>query len=122
MDCELFQEEALTLEVSMEPTVVRVTWTGRSTAPEPSKFIVRVLTQATELSRTHRKTLELDFQKFEYMNSSTITPMIRFLDRAKRAGDVVRVLYNRGLKWQELSFTALQVFQTEDGRIEIRGV
>lgn len=122
MNNELFREEALTLELVLEPTTVRVAWSGRSTAREPSKFIVRVLTQAIELCRANDKTLELDFQKFEYMNSSTITPLIRILDHAKRAGDVVRIFYNRQLKWQELSFTALQVFQTEDGRIKILGV
>ncbi|MBS1151381.1 MAG: hypothetical protein H6Q89_3079 [Myxococcaceae bacterium] len=122
MDNEVFKDAALTLELSEELAAIRVAWSGRSTAREPGKFIVRVLMQAMELSTVHRKPLELDFQRIDYMNSSTITPIIRLLDQAKRAASKVSVIYNKNLKWQELNFTALQVFQTSDGRIEVRGV
>jgi hypothetical protein len=122
MDNEVFQDEALTLELSEQQAAIRVAWSGRSTAREPGKFIVRVLMQAMERSSLQRKPLELDFQRIDYMNSSTITPIIRLLDQAKRAAGKVRVIYNKNLKWQELNFTALQVFQTTDGRIEVRGV
>jgi hypothetical protein len=68
------------------------------------------------------KGIVMDFQKLEYMNSSTITPVIRILHEAKKNGSKVHVIYQKGLKWQELSFSALTIFQTDDGRIQIRGV
>ncbi len=55
------------------------------------------------------------------MNSSTITPVIRLLHEAKRGGARVTILYKQTLRWQELSFSALTIFQTDDERIQIRG-
>jgi len=69
-----------------------------------------------------RQPLVLDFRKIEYMNSSTITPVIRTLEQARRASRSIRVLYQKTVKWQELSFSALQVFETPDRRIQICGV
>lgn len=122
MTLQTFQQNALTLELHDDDAEVRVTWLGRSTSREPAEFIVPVLSRAVELGRAQNKPLVLDFQAMAYMNSSTITPIIRLLGRALRTINTVRVVYRKELKWQELSFTALEVFQTADQRIEIRGV
>jgi hypothetical protein len=122
MPIETHQDSALTLELRDEDGAVYVMWSGKSTAREPSKFILGILTKAIEISTRHDKPLILDFQNIGYMNSSTITPIIRVLDRAMRGSSSVRVLYRSDLKWQQLSFTALEVFQTPDRRIEICGV
>lgn len=122
MTFQTFRQNTLTLELRDDPAEVRVTWLGRSTSREPGEFIVPVLSRAVELGRLANKPVVLDFQPMSYMNSSTITPVIRLLGRALRTVNTVRVLYKKELKWQELSFTALEVFQTPDHRIEIRGV
>lgn len=122
MPLETFKAEALTLELREEEGAVYVVWTGRSTGREPSAFILPVLSRAIELVQHTKKPLILDFQNIAFMNSSTLTPIIRLLDRARRTVSTVRVLYKRELKWQELNFTALEIFQTPDQRIEIRGV
>ena len=61
----------------------------------------------------------LDFRKLEYLNSSTITPVIRILEQAKRGTALVTVVYNAELKWQALSFSALYLFQSLDGRVTV---
>ncbi len=122
MTQETFQDEALTLTLREEEDAVTVSWSGRSTNREPSHFIVPVLSRAMDWGRTKNKLVVLDFRDMAYMNSSTITPIIRLLGRARRNPDAVRVIYRKELKWQELSFSALEVFQTSDQRIEIRGV
>ena len=122
MTRQSFQQNALKLELCEEEAAVSVVWSGRSSARVPGPFIVPVLSRAVELGRVTDKPLVLDFQAMTYMNSSTITPIIRLLGKALRTLEQVRVVYRKDLKWQELSFTALEVFQTPDHRIEIRGV
>jgi len=119
---ETFQQNELTLELRDEDSGVYVVWSGRSTSREPGPFLVPVLSRAVELGRSLKKLLILDFRSMAYMNSSTITPLIRLLGQSRRGAHAVRVLYKKDLKWQELSFTALEVFQTADQRIEVRGV
>jgi hypothetical protein len=119
---ETFHEGALTLEIGETDDAVRVSWLGKSIAREPGPFILRVLGRAEARSQERSKPLVLDFSEVGYMNSSTITPLIRMLDRTKRGEGSVRVLYRKGLRWQELNFAALEVFETTDHRIEIVGV
>jgi len=44
------------------------------------------------------------------------------IEEAKRRGASLVVRYDKKLRWQELSFSALQVFHTGDERIKIVGV
>ena len=63
----------------------------------------------------------MDFTHFEYMNSSTVTPIVKQLERAKKENRKVTIHYKKGLKWQELSFAALRVFNIP-GLIEVVGI
>jgi hypothetical protein len=121
MRTESYTSQNLTLLVSEETTTINVVWQGRSTARNPAEFLVpilsRVLDRATELKRP----LILDFRSLEYFNSSTITPIVRLIEETKRRGGTMLISYDKKLRWQELSFSALQVFHTGDQRIRISG-
>ena len=41
---------------------------------------------------------------------------------AKKNKQKIKILYKKALKWQDLSFSALTIFKTEDGQISIEGV
>ncbi len=114
---ESFQHGELKLEVR-ETTV---TLFGRSTAREPGSFLGPILTNVFKQAIAAGKALVLDFRKLEYMNSSTITPVIRLLHEAKKGTGKVTITYDGKSRWQDLSFSALTIFATEDKRIEIRG-
>jgi hypothetical protein len=122
MPSETFTSHALTLIVSEEPTTVVVTWQGRSTAREPAEFVVPILTKALDRATELRRPLTLDFRGIAYFNSSTLTPVVRMIEEAKRRGSTLVIQYDKSLHWQELSFSALQVFHTGDKRIRILGV
>ena len=122
MATETFTSHALTLTVSDEPATVLVSWRGRSTAREPAEFLIPILTRALDRASEIKRPLTLDFCGIEYFNSSTITPVVRILEEAKRRGSTLVVQYDKSLRWQELSFSALQVFHTGDQRIRILGV
>ena len=91
-------------------------------ARDPGPFILPVLTRALDLGQKANKPVVLDFRDLEYLNSSTISPVIRILEQAKRGEARLTVCYRNDLKWQALSFSALYLFQTADGRIAIKSV
>jgi hypothetical protein len=122
MSTKIYKNEGLTLEVREDERAIDVSWIGKSTAREPGTFLSPILTDVLKQSKAANAAISMDFRQLEYMNSSTITPVIRMLNEAKRGDTRVAILYQDKLRWQELSFSALRIFQTDDKRIEIRGV
>ncbi|MEW6777405.1 MAG: hypothetical protein AB1405_14005 [Bdellovibrionota bacterium] len=121
MISESFTENGLTLELAAAQDVV-LTWRGKSTARDPAAFVLPVLMKALDQGVREAKRVIIDFRNLEYMNSSTITPLIRILSMAQRGDVRVTVMYDSKLRWQELSFTALEIFETDDKRVEICSV
>jgi hypothetical protein len=121
MSPEIFTSHSLTLRVSEEKDTVLITWRGRSTARDPAEFLVPILTRALDRATELHLPLTLDFRAIEYFNSSTITPVVRMLEEAKRRGGSMIINYDKKLRWQDLSFSALEVFHTGDQRIRILG-
>jgi len=122
MSAERFVSGTLTLELLDEGAEVTVVWTGRSIAREPGVFILPVLIRAMDIAQQQNKRAVFDFRALAYLNSSTITPVIRVLEHAKRSGAQLTVRYNLALKWQQLAFSALYLFGTADGRVLIQGL
>ena len=118
---EIHTNNLLNISVSEESDTYNVIWSGKSVDRKPSVFITPILISALKRSIDQDKRLILDFCGIEYMNSSTITPIIKILERAKRSKVAVTVKYLGDLRWQHLIFSALEIFQTKDKRIEIQG-
>lgn len=112
----------LTIQVVEHETSIDVKWEGKSTDREPSKFISPILVKVLEMSSGLNKRIIMDFQSLSYMNSSTITPIIKILDRAKKGMTKITIFYQKSMKWQELNFSALEIFKTKDNRLEIKGL
>ena len=119
---EKYTNQYLSIEVIEHETTIDVKWEGKSIDREPSKFISPVLVKVLQMAGTLNKRITMDFQSLSYMNSSTITPIIKILDRAKKGMTKITIIYRKTLKWQELNFSALEVFRTEDNRLEIKGL
>jgi hypothetical protein len=116
-----FVSNLLKIEVHENGGSIITRWTGKSVERNPSKFITPILVDLLKKSSDRKKRIVLDFQKLDYMNSSTITPVIKILERAKRGKVKISVIYDKNLKWQDLSFSALEIFETKDKRVEIKG-
>lgn len=119
---ETFTSSLLTIEVKENETSFNIRWTGISIEREPTRFITPVLVDVIKKSSDRNKRIILDFRELAYMNSSTITPVIKILERAKRGETQIEVVYQKSLKWQDLIFSALEIFQTNDRRVEIKGL
>jgi hypothetical protein len=119
---ELFEDGLLQIELIENTNSITLVWTGKSTHRKPSEFISPILAETIRRSNASKKRIIMDFRRLEYMNSSTITPIIKILERAKRGATEITLLYNKSLKWQDLSFSALEIFETQDSKVEIKGV
>ena len=121
-DKQIFEDGLLKLEVMENSDSISVDWKGKSTERNPGSFLTPILLQVLKNSSDPNRNIVLDFRNLQYMNSSTITPIIKILERAKRSKKHLTVIYDKSLKWQELNFSALEVFQTKDRRIQIKGI
>ncbi len=119
---KIFTSNLLRIAVNENEKSIHLKWTGKSIDREPHKFITPVLVDAITRSSGRDKRVILDFCELHYMNSSTITPIIKILERAKRGKTQVTVLYKKSLKWQEVIFSALEIFRTKDQKVEITGI
>jgi len=119
---EIYINNFLKIQVVEHETSIDVKWEGKSIDREPSKFISPILVKVLEMASALNKRIIMDFQSLSYMNSSTITPIIKILDRAKKGMTKITIFYRKSLKWQELNFSALEIFRTKDNRLEIKGL
>ena len=119
---ELFTNKFLTIQVVEHENSIDVSWEGKSVDREPGKFISPILVKVLEMAGDLNKRIIMDFQSMSYMNSSTITPIIKILERAKSGMTKITIFYQKSLKWQELNFSALEIFKTKDNRLEIKGL
>lgn len=117
-----FAEERLRIQINETDDAIEVNWFGKSDQRNPNQFIVPIMQEVLRNAQDAKKQIIWNFADLDYMNSSTITPIIKSLEQAKRGANRVRVLYNRSKKWQDLSFSALRIFETKDGRIEVAGI
>ncbi|XDD51640.1 hypothetical protein AB3N59_07885 [Leptospira sp. WS92.C1] len=119
-DSQIFSEDQLQLEV-VDGEHIEVRWLGKSVQRNPSQFIIPALSDVMKRGMDQNKAVIWDFRQLEYMNSSTITPVIKTLEMVKKGSGTVKLIYNKAKKWQDLSFSALRIFETKDGRIQVVG-
>ena len=118
-EIKTYEENRLKIEVKYGESETFIHWYGESKDREPTKFLSPIF--ETIYARNQQKPIILDFTHFEYMNSSTVTPIVKQLERAKKDNRKITIHYKKGLKWQELSFAALRVFNIP-GLIDVVGI
>ncbi len=115
-----YTNKTLNIKRSDDDDGISLVFSGRSRDRHPSEFLGPIFDEVlNEIKGGERKAV-LDFRPLEYMNSSTITPIVKMLNNARRDKCRVEIIYHESLKWQNLSFSALTVFT--DDAIEVKGV
>jgi hypothetical protein len=117
-----YKNNTLQLEVDEAKKEIIVKWSGKSAERDPSIFLNPILSKILEKSISLKKGIIFDFKGLQYMNSSTITPIIKILEKVKSGKGSITIIYQKSLKWQDLSFSALDIFKTADDRIQIKGL
>lgn len=112
------------LQLSVEEIDDRIYFTlkGKIVNMIPSKFIRPLLGYIIEYSRGNNYPVIFDFRLLTSINSSTNTPFVRVLEAAQESPINIEILYYKGSDLQEKIFSALKIFQTDDKRINIKGI
>jgi len=121
-EMETYEEGDLKIQIDRSDFLLRMIWLGKCTLKEPSKFLDPIINELYVESQKSAKKLLFDFTNFTFMNSSAIIPIIKTLKTIREGRGVVHVHYNKEEKWQRTLIGELRVFQTDDSRIQIKGV
>ena len=113
-----YTSNCLSIQVAEHDSIIKVDWEGKSIDREPAKFISPIMLRVLNMASVMNKRIIMDFQNLSYMNSSTITPIIKILERAKKGMTQISIFYQKSMKWQELNFSALEIFKTKDERFD----
>jgi hypothetical protein len=97
----------LRIQVESDESSMMLSWLGRSEERDPSATIGPFLSDVRKGILSGMNVV-IDFRQLEYMNSSTVRPIVTFLKEASDASKDVRVVFDGQKSWQKLSFRALQ--------------
>lgn len=119
---EGLQEGPLSVQRLDDERGLVIIFAGKSILRDPSEVLQPALMQVVEEAQAAQRTLVLDFRELKYMNSASFTPVIKTLEKARMNDLSVTVLYSSEKRWQSVSFAALNIFETSDGRVSIEGM
>jgi hypothetical protein len=112
----------LTIRVLLDDMgTLRLVWSGTSVDRNPGQFLQPFFAQWSAEAEKGGYRFSMDFSRLRYMNSSTITPVIFLIQELKRTLTPVVLRYDQTVKWQQLAFSALRVFTSGAGPMELIG-
>ncbi|MCA9627613.1 MAG: hypothetical protein KC766_08110 [Myxococcales bacterium] len=96
-----YDHAGLQIRVAEEGERVLVTWRGISDTRDPSLVLWPFLSEL--VSRLKGETVVIDFRNFEYMNSATVSPLIRFVKELDAVGAKSTLLFDVAQQWQRVN-------------------
>ena len=88
---------------------------------DPNEFVMPILLRTLGERNRRKEARRAGFPRPRLHELLDPDPVIKILEQGARRGGQITVLYRKSLKWQDISFSALVIFQTPDGRIVIEG-
>ncbi|GMT49215.1 MAG: hypothetical protein IEMM0008_0754 [bacterium] len=119
---EEFKNDLFAIEFIGKKSILYLFLKGRSEDRNPALFMQPIFDRVLKEVTSKGYELIIDVQGLEFMVSSTVTPIIKLLERANQNLLRVTVLYQNSVKWQKVNFSALRVFATKDERIKVKGI
>ncbi|MCA1828042.1 MAG: hypothetical protein ABR567_05695 [Myxococcales bacterium] len=110
------QADDLTIEVDERtPGRLGLGWLGRSNARNPGSILHPWFEQLFREAKERKMAIDMNFEKLEYFNSSTVAVLIQLISSARDRHITMSIRYDARLRWQALSFDALKrVLKTFD--------
>lgn len=114
-----FEHDRLSIQMTKNGGHAVLKWRGQSGDRDPGARLTPYFSGL--IPRLQGLELILAFENLEYMNSSTIPPIIGFMKQLDERGIQTRITYDAGSKWQSASFKALKTLAMMMPHIEVRG-
>ena len=90
------------------PACLRLDWVGSSNAVNPAEAVAPFFEQALAEADAGGCFVDMHLEKLEYFNSATIATLIQLIHLAGKAKVPLRIHYAGELRWQAVSFEALE--------------
>lgn len=116
---ENLESGALKIWVTNNDDRITITWMGKSEDRNP-EIVLNPYVDGLLNSLKDKKVI-LDFKNLEFMNSSTIPPIIRLMKKLEDEGISTEIIYNSSNYWQVFSFEILEQLSSLMAKVTIRG-
>ena len=101
-----YTSPSLTISVERNGNRAVMEWIGQSADRSPSQCLTPYLSGIADELMGYD--LTVSFNKLEYMNSSTVQPIVHFMKKLDENNISTQIAYNASLSWQRASFKALE--------------
>ncbi|WCL50453.1 hypothetical protein [Leptospira sp. GIMC2001] len=112
--------ENFEIKISAQGDSVMMQWLGRSESRNPAEYLNPYLENF--ISNIQGKNLVIDYTKLEFMNSSTVPPIIKLIKSCSTNDIKVTIHFNKIVEWQNASFKPLQTVCMNLKNIKIEGI
>jgi anti-anti-sigma regulatory factor len=117
---ESFSKDGLTIQISKIDGGVTMAWEGISDAREPERVLGTLLRRlATELKGQNAT---MDFRRFEYMNSATVSLIIQFIKLLDEQGTPLTLIYDTEVGWQRINCQCMRAIARTLNHLQVKGV
>lgn len=110
----------INVEVEENKNLVRVIWSGTSDDISPSKILTPFLSNIADTIGT--KKLSIELYDLEFMNSSTVPPIVQFIKYCSQKNIEILILYSSSKEWQKFSFKSFETFAIVYKNLKISAV
>jgi glycerophosphoryl diester phosphodiesterase len=112
----------LQVEARGSNDLLRLDWSGHSTAPRPETILAPCFEEVLERARSQECGIELHLEQLESSNGSITEAVINFIHAARQQGTRVAISFDAGQEWQSSCFEALRYLEKPDGLVKIRAL
>ncbi|MCP4137798.1 MAG: DUF1987 domain-containing protein [bacterium] len=114
-----YKEGNLEILLAEEGAKNILTWTGKSDDRDPSALLNPYFDGL--MDKLKGKALDIEFAKLEYMNSSSVPPIIQLIKKLNTNAIKTVISYDKESKWQSASFKALETIVRAMENVEVVG-
>jgi len=113
-----FEHAGLAIEVTGATEEATMIWRGISDARSPNDFLGPVFKKI--IGELGPRTITVDFSHLEFMNSSTVSPIISLLKELDRVGTKTRVVFGAE-EWQQVHMRCIRTIARVLKNITVEG-